>query len=33
VELKTKLRVHLPTACSVQPILALVLARTTRLVT
>jgi hypothetical protein len=33
VEMKTKLRVHLPTACSVQPILALVLARTTRLVT
>jgi hypothetical protein len=33
VELKTRLRVQLPTACSVQPILALVLARTARLVT
>lgn len=33
VEMKTKLRVHLPTACTVQPVLAMVLSRTTRLVT
>lgn len=33
VELKTKLRIHLPTACPVQPVLALVLTRTARLVT
>jgi hypothetical protein len=33
VELKTKLRIHLPTVCPVQPVLALVLTRTARLVT
>ncbi|MQP67051.1 hypothetical protein GE253_17120 [Niveispirillum sp. SYP-B3756] len=33
VEMKTRLRVHLPTACTVQPVLAIVLTRTTRLVT
>jgi Transposase DDE domain group 1 len=32
VELKTKVRIHLPTACPAQPILALVLARTARLI-
>ncbi|GGE86350.1 hypothetical protein GCM10011317_49370 [Niveispirillum cyanobacteriorum] len=33
IELKTRLRLHLPTACTVQPVLAMVLTRTTRLVT
>ncbi|SNS83266.1 Transposase DDE domain group 1 [Azospirillum sp. RU38E] len=34
VEMKTRLRVHLPTACTVQPLLlAMVPTRTTRLVT
>lgn len=33
VEIKTKLKVHLPTACPVQPVLALILTRTTRLIT
>ena len=33
VELKTKLCVHLPTACPAQPVLALVLTRTERLLT
>ncbi|MCA1715046.1 MAG: IS1380 family transposase [Gammaproteobacteria bacterium] len=33
VEMKTKVKVHLPTACPVQPALALILTRTTRLVT
>ena len=33
VEMKTRIKVHLPTACPVQPVLALILTRTTRLVT
>ena len=32
VEMKTKIKLHLPTACPVQPALALILTRTTRLV-
>ena len=33
VEMKTRIKAHLPTACPVQPALALILTRTTRLVT
>lgn len=32
VEMKTKIKLHLPTACPVQPALALILTHTTRLV-
>ena len=33
VEMKTKIKVHLPSACPAHPVLALILTRTNRLVT
>jgi len=33
IEMKTNVKAHLPTACPAQPALALILTRTTRLVT